>query len=93
MKPLQHRPLVFQLLTARWLALLGTIACAATAATPTAPNILVILADDLGYGDVQCYQAGRGKIRTPHLDRLAAQGSQAFHSARKPRSFRANVIL
>jgi arylsulfatase A-like enzyme len=38
------------------------------------PNILIILADDLGYGDVQCYNPDRGKIPTPNLDRLAAQG-------------------
>ena len=38
------------------------------------PNILVILADDLGYGDVQALNPTRGKIKTPHLDRLAAQG-------------------
>ncbi len=38
------------------------------------PNILIILADDLGYGDVQCYNRERGKIPTPHLDRLASQG-------------------
>lgn len=38
------------------------------------PNILIILADDLGYGDVQCYQPERGKIKTPQIDRLAAQG-------------------
>ena len=38
------------------------------------PNIIVILADDLGYGDVQCYNPQRGKIPTPHIDRLAAQG-------------------
>ncbi len=38
------------------------------------PNILYILADDLGYGDVQCLNPQRGKIKTPHLDRLAAQG-------------------
>lgn len=38
------------------------------------PNVLVILADDLGYGDVQSYNPTRGKIPTPALDRLAAQG-------------------
>ena len=38
------------------------------------PNVLYILADDLGYGDVQCLNPQRGKIKTPHLDQLAAQG-------------------
>lgn len=38
------------------------------------PNVLLILADDLGYGDVQCYNPERGKIPTPHIDRLAAEG-------------------
>lgn len=38
------------------------------------PNIVFILADDLGYGDVQALNPARGKIKTPHLDRLAAQG-------------------
>lgn len=37
-------------------------------------NIVYILADDLGYGDVQCLNPQRGKIKTPHLDRLASQG-------------------
>jgi arylsulfatase A-like enzyme len=36
------------------------------------PNILFILADDLGYGDLSCY--GRPDYRTPNLDRLATQG-------------------
>jgi arylsulfatase A len=38
------------------------------------PNIVVILADDLGYGDVQCYNPERGKIPTPHVDQLAVEG-------------------
>jgi arylsulfatase A-like enzyme len=42
------------------------------AASP--PNILVILADDLGFGDVRCYNPERGKIPTPNMDKLASQG-------------------
>ena len=38
------------------------------------PNIVYILADDLGYGDVQCLNPTRGKIKTPCFDKLAAQG-------------------
>jgi arylsulfatase A len=37
------------------------------------PSIVYILADDLGYGDLRCFNAS-GKIATPHLDRLAAEG-------------------
>jgi arylsulfatase A len=38
------------------------------------PNMVVIYADDLGYGDVQCYNPTRGKILTPNIDRLAREG-------------------
>lgn len=49
---------------------LGLALAASVHAAP--PNIIVILADDLGYGDVSAY--GATEIRTPHLDRLAASG-------------------
>jgi arylsulfatase A-like enzyme len=42
--------------------------------TASQPNIVYILADDLGYGDVQCLNPRRGKIPTPNIDRLASQG-------------------
>ncbi|MCS7314114.1 MAG: arylsulfatase [Bryobacterales bacterium] len=39
---------------------------------PAPPNVLLILADDLGYGDLGCY--GQQRILTPYLDRLASEG-------------------
>ena len=46
---------------------------AAGAATGEATNIVFIFADDLGYGDVGCFNP-QSKIATPNLDRLAAEG-------------------
>ena len=51
------------------------------AATPP-PNILFILADDLGYGDTGCYNS-ESKVPTPHIDRLATQG-MTFTDAHSP---------
>lgn len=41
------------------------------------PNIIFIMADDLGYGDLGCY--GQQQIKTPHIDRLAADGMRFTH--------------
>lgn len=60
--------------------LIGT--CTLSAADKTAPNVIVFLADDLGYSDLGCYG---GEIETPNLDRLAANGlrfSQFYNTAR-----------
>jgi len=48
------------------------------------PNVVIVLADDLGYGDVRCYNQA-SKIPTPHLDRLAASGLR-FTDAHTPSS-------
>ena len=40
--------------------------------SPPRPNIILIVADDLGYGELGCF--GQKKVRTPNLDRLAAEG-------------------
>lgn len=52
-----------------------------TAVAAERPNVVIIFADDLGYGDLGCY--GSPTIRTPHLDRMAAEGLRFtdFYSA------------
>lgn len=74
----------------RWLIALGVVSllfCAAMAFyAPQAPqpNIVYILADDLGYGDVSAYNP-TGRIATPNIDQLAAQGMR-FTDAHSPSS-------
>jgi arylsulfatase A len=46
--------------------------CNFTFAAERRPNIVFLIADDLGYGDVGVY--GQTKIKTPNIDRLAAEG-------------------
>ena len=51
---------------------LALLACCPLASA--APNIIFIMADDLGYGDLGCY--GQKVIQTPHLDRMAKEGTR-----------------
>ena len=50
----------------------GAAPLASAAESAPRPNIVFILADDLGYGDVGCY--GQKRIQTPNIDRLAKEG-------------------
>ncbi len=64
----------------QFLQALGAAGAAAAAARPAfsdakarrRPNLIYILADDLGYGELGCY--GQKWIKTPHIDRIAAEG-------------------
>jgi arylsulfatase A-like enzyme len=70
------------MMTLRPFAVLASLAALLSAAPaghaapdpPAKPNVLLIYADDLGYGDVSCYNRERGHIATPGIDRLAAEG-------------------
>ena len=55
-----------------FMVLFCTVATLGTSTAKSQPNLVFILADDLGYGDLGCY--GQEKITTPHLDRMAAEG-------------------
>jgi arylsulfatase A len=61
-----------------------TVPAVAQRARRQLPNIVIILADDLGYGDLRSYNA-QSKIPTPHLDKMAAQGVR-FTDAHSPSS-------
>ena len=53
---------------------LGLIAYGMNIAAADKPNIVFVLCDDLGYGDIHCLNPERGKIPTPGVDRLAKEG-------------------
>ncbi len=56
----------------RSICLLLILSIPSLAAEPRKPNVVFVIADDLGYGDLGCF--GQKKIRTPNLDRMAAEG-------------------
>jgi arylsulfatase A-like enzyme len=72
------------LTTASLAAILICLGASVARAAPRRPNIVLVLADDLGYGDLRAYDS-RSKIPTPHLDRLAAEGLR-FLDAHTPSS-------
>ena len=58
------------------LCVAGLVIDAAAASERVKPNIVYILLDDAGYGDLSCY--GQKKFATPHIDRIAQTGMQFF---------------
>jgi len=64
---------------AKWFAIMLFIACSwyASANVKSSPNIIFILADDLGYGELGCY--GQQVIQTPRIDRMALEGLRFTH--------------
>ena len=67
---------------ARYAEVIAAIEASESAAVAAPPNVVVILADDLGFSDLGCYG---GEIDTPHLDRLAAGGlrfTEGYNTAR-----------
>jgi arylsulfatase A-like enzyme len=69
--------LIRRLASVLLLALHLTCTLAAAAPAPERPNIIYIMADDLGHGDIGAF--GQQRIHTPHLDRLAAEGTCFDH--------------
>ena len=70
------------ILPATLLAMTG-VSCTSPSDADKRPNIIVILADDLGYSDLGCYG---GEIHTPNLDRLASEGVRFTHFYNASRS-------
>jgi arylsulfatase A len=67
---------ILTILAALLLAPLAALHAVDASAPTGKPNIVYILADDLGYGDVHSLNPQRGKIKTPNLDKIVSQGKQ-----------------
>lgn len=70
---LSHRCLLIVTALAASIGFLCGQPSAVSAAEPSRPNIVFILADDWGWGDLDCH--GNKLVNTPHLDRLAREGT------------------
>ena len=83
---------VLQLLAAFVLAPLAALCAANAPKVPAKPNIIFIMADDLGYTDVACF--GSKYYETPNIDRLAAQGLKltSFHQCQNCTPTRAALL-
>lgn len=62
-----------------WAVLIAAGPSAVGADRPARPNIVVVLADDFGYGSLWCY-GGPADLKTPNLDRLAREGRRFTHA-------------
>lgn len=73
------------------LSALGSLSKCTQSRSEAQPNIVLIMADDMGYSDIACYG---GEIRTPSLDRLAANGVRFthFHNAARCCPTRASLL-
>ncbi len=63
-------------------AFLASLTATAVAQPSRPPNIILIMADDMGWGDLACQ--GSPDIRTPHIDRMAAEGTRFTHYYAQP---------
>ncbi len=75
--PLRYSyPPILNLLVRCVVTMLGAVCvwCEPQAIFAQRPNIVIMLADDMGFGELQCLNPTRGKIKTPQLDAIAASG-------------------
>ena len=78
-------PVLFRFLHPAWLVLIAGLVFPLPLVAAPLPNVVYIMADDLGIGDVECFGGDRCAIDTPHMDALARAGMQ-FTDAHAPAS-------